>query len=283
MSNLSFSCCNRNSKSKNEYAIKCTQCQLWNHRSCCGLTIIQLKELGKNHKWICDKCQLPESDEEDELNNTIMGPSDSSSTKQNIKSSNDDIMRKLIDMEKNYNKLWSALNKQVEENTKLRNEIESIKKQINNEADIYAEMSERVEKASNILIFGAAESTSMETKVRIEFDNSVVNQLFEKMDLQCVTPIHIHRIGVKKPNSHRPIRVKLSNSSVATKVLQNKKKLSETDPKIKADQTLKQRESFKTALSTLNAKPQPSDWIIKYIRGNPTVVKKQKTPENQEN
>lgn len=279
---LCASCDNQINTSK-DYGLKCTLCEKFFHQTCSSLTLTQVKNMAPNSIWYCSECK---SDDDDVFNSTVIGPE----TSDNLVSSPDnnytlgDVMAKLNKMEVDYSKVWQVLHEQIEENKKLKEELQNLRNDFSNkqpitEEEMCQEISQRVEKAGNIIIYNAKESSSDIISERISHDNGIVQMLFGQMNLPTDYICSVSRIGMKKSNVNRPLKVVLAGAFAVSLVFKYKFRIKSSELKISADQTKSQRNEYKLRIEELKSLSAKGDnnFTIKYINGWPKIVKKSTT------
>lgn len=177
-----------------------------------------------------------------------------------------------------FSKSISELKTQFEE--KL-NEIKS--SHVTNESKIseslIQEISERQKRASNVLIFNIEESISQQPDERMQHDKDAVKSLLDTIPSVDSNVIHVTRLGNRtSADKARPVRICFSDQQQALQVLKNKQKILSKNNKlrIRADETPMQREFMASLRAELKDKVDhgQADLTIKYVRGTPTIVKK---------
>lgn len=140
------------------------------------------------------------------------------------------------------------------------------------------EMAERANRANNLIVYDIPESSSDVVEQRIEHDKkecvAVMQNVTGKVKFDG---IKLFRLGARKSVAGarpRPLKVVLHSKRDALEVLRNKSKLSKPSS-IVADQTPMQREYMKHLREELTKRTNDgeTDITIKYVRGQPTIVK----------
>lgn len=138
------------------------------------------------------------------------------------------------------------------------------------------EMTERANRSANLIIYDVPESTSDVPDVRKEDDkracSSVIGTITNKINCNGIKTF---RLGAPK-SQPRPLKVILRTKSDAVEVLRNRHRLSRPSS-VKADLTPMQREYLKHLREELEKRISEGeiDLTIKYVRGQPTIVKTQ--------
>ncbi|CAK1603884.1 unnamed protein product [Parnassius mnemosyne] len=140
------------------------------------------------------------------------------------------------------------------------------------------EMTERANRANNLIIYDVPESTSDIVDKRKEDGVgecvAIINTITNKVNCNG---IKVFRLGAPKKHAGakpRPLKAILHTKSDALEVLRHRNKLSEPS-NITSDLTPLQREYLKYLREKLNKRINDgeTDITIKYIRGHPTIVK----------
>lgn len=138
------------------------------------------------------------------------------------------------------------------------------------------EMEDRKVRASNLIIHNLPESSEMTQLNKIKDDaNNVLKILNNIDDLNLQDNIKMYRLGVRKGDKARPIKIELLNPETAKRILYNKQKLPDYI-RIYQDQTLLQRKQLMDLRSELDAriKDGESNLTIKYINSVPRIIAK---------
>ena len=171
--------------------------------------------------------------------------------------SNRDIMRLLMAMNKELNKKLDCLSETVErlqgevfdlkqENTRLSAELDRCRKKEEDmqtqikEAKLAAERADRNEQYSrrnNVKLLYVPEAAGSFESAE-ESERKALQVFHNRLDLKRITPEHIeaaHRVGVKRAGSTRPILVKFLSRKTMQQVIQKRRKLKTTEPKVVTD------------------------------------------------
>ena len=172
--------------------------------------------------------------------------------------SNRDIMRLLMAMNKELNKKLDCLSETVErlqgevfdlkqENTRLSAELDRCRKKEEDmqtqikeamfNAKLAAERADRNEQYSrrnNVKLLYVPEAAGSFESAE-ESERKALQVFHNRLDLKHITPEHIeaaHRVGVKRAGSTRPILVKFLSRKTMQQVIQKRRKLKHTEPKV---------------------------------------------------
>lgn len=177
-----------------------------------------------------------------------------------------------------------------EEIVQLREEMETLKKGVqdrpnstdatvksnsndNNACDVYSEIQDRNFRSKNVLFFNIPESNALDSKSRIDHDRRIVVNCFSEINIPC-NNFKAFRLGKPGNNRARPVKVALSDSSLASLCLKNRGLLINSEIRIKADLTVLQRSEVKKAYEELkNRSVNEENLCVRYINGVPKVVK----------
>lgn len=170
---------------------------------------------------------------------------------------------------------------------KLQSDIESFKCQLdkvsqkngnhNNDSDnseaMYSEIADRIDRASNIIVYNVPESSSSDLQQRIIHDKSHTSDILKNLDVNASSfkSIRLGRLG----NRPRPIKVIFNEASLASQCLKRKKNLqSDHNIRLGADQTVMQRDYIKKIYKDLDERKAKGEknLIVKFIRGIPKIV-----------
>ncbi|CAH2108988.1 unnamed protein product [Euphydryas editha] len=148
------------------------------------------------------------------------------------------------------------------------------------------ELTERKYRAQNIIVYDIPESTSENIQEKKKHDSEEVAKLIRGVcNIDC-SKAKMFRLGAPKSADAppRPLKVILKSKSEALAVLRNKGKLSKPGS-IKADLTPLQREYLKYLREELDKRISSGekDVTIKYIQGQPKIVKNKILSNSQKN
>lgn len=140
------------------------------------------------------------------------------------------------------------------------------------------EMHERANRANNIIIYDVRESSSDELEQRREHDKmecvALITKITNKVNCDGLKVIRLGTAKSDRGASPRPLKVILKSKSDALEVLRNRNKLAKPTS-VKGDLTPMQREYLLYLREELNKRTSSgeTDITIKYIRGQPTIMK----------
>lgn len=154
---------------------------------------------------------------------------------------------------------------------------------------IINEIADRNARASNLIFYNVTENESNQVEVRITHDleqvNSCIRSIISEADARPV-PVKAIRLGrYRNDNKPRPLKIIFSSPADAFDVIKCKHKLSRQNlPSkitISSDRTQLQRDSMNKLRNELNQRlPSEPDLTIKFIRGVPKIVLKEKKEQN---
>lgn len=144
------------------------------------------------------------------------------------------------------------------------------------------EVSQRVARAQNLMIYRVPESDSPSLDVRISHDKSIVAEVFTRLGLQqeVASIKKVVRVGKIKTNTKpRPVKVVCGSTDTVRLATKSANRLTGCNYGISSDQTPMQQEAYKKAKLLLDSRQQAGETNlgIKYRNGLPVVeVKQQK-------
>lgn len=179
-------------------------------------------KLPNGERWNCEQCSSFEvrktmlSSENQNKRKKI--DEDQNETSENAEKqwSINDVMSKLLEMDRKYTDLMTKYQQQVDVNNELRTEISDLKKKLNNQIN----KSEQKELKNNLIVKGMPQT---------EDDAEVIKKLGSKLQVR-VGNVKIFRLG-KKDSNATPIKVCFESESEKITFMraQKNKRLSTTD------------------------------------------------------
>lgn len=141
--------------------------------------------------------------------------------------------------------------------------------------DLILEMQERQRRLNNIIIVGIPEKNEADSTLRKQNDQELVMNAIKTVYKSCPDPINVMRIGKYKYGRSRPIKVSFESPNTVKFIFQNKASIS-NDLRIYADKTTAQQNYLKYLNEELlrREKDGELDLMIKYVNGNPKIIKK---------
>lgn len=143
----------------------------------------------------------------------------------------------------------------------------------NTSYDIVAEVCERQKRAKNVMVFGMNESDK-------EKDTQNIVKLFEFLvGNNSVNILQLYRIGSRRDDKCRPLKVVLPNESDVLLLIRNASKLKSNPQFAKVyvafDRTRRQTEEYRVVKSQLDERTKNGEGNIRirYIHGQPKIVK----------
>ncbi|KAJ2937133.1 hypothetical protein O0L34_g19442 [Tuta absoluta] len=236
------------STEKSKMSVVCDLCKVLLCADCHGLSpaeirVLELKTVARVMTFLCGDCK----------NTMVQLPT---------------IMKKLNELTEEVKQL------------RLRQSMLATESAIN-------EMSERANRSTNLIIYDIPEPTIGDVDQRRAHDSEQCKKIIAKVTnkVNC-SGIKVFRLGAPKtsPGANprpRPVKVILKNKSDAIEVLRNKAKL-ENSRAVTADLTPMQREYLKYLREELDKRSNDgeADLTIKYVRGQPMIVKKGPSQKN---
>lgn len=190
--------CNLCSKSvgDDQQGLLCDKCNTWKHRECISMPQRVYVQLSKtNDPWYCDDCKGKKQDK---------------GTAKDVSLA--DIMDKLNDMEKKYDKVFQRLKEQEEINVKLETELKEIKQVLNKR--------DQKELMKNVVIQGVPVQPNENLKV-------IVKKIADHLGTQIDGSITAFRLGEGNQNCP-PIKVVFEEQKDKNMLITSKKKLTLT-------------------------------------------------------
>lgn len=146
---------------------------------------------------------------------------------------------------------------------------------------IVREVKDRIQRDSNIMVFGFSENDKAVDVVNI---NKLIKSI--KPDTCEIQPHDIMRVGTKTSNKSRPIRIVFPSPFLVMEILKNKRNLrSSTHFKnifIKKDETTYQRNLFTSCRESLKSRKENGEENLRivYKNGVPEIVAVEEPAEN---
>lgn len=224
-------------------AVACDSCDRKMHRACSGLTASEIKvmDLRNNRqlKFFCQDC----------LEGLAAVPK---------------LLKQLSVLQTQFKEFKAKLD--LLEDPTTETPVRTTKLQPMNES-VIKEISERQQRASNVMIFNLEKSND---------DKQKISKLFDEIGASSVQIKQVSRVGKPNKNGHQALKVVLNTCEDVKRVLKCKSKLDRSRAIfINADLTSDQREylnSIKTQLRDRIAGGE-TDLTISYIHGVPHIIK----------
>lgn len=166
----------------------------------------------------------------------------------------------------------------------LRKELNEVKTKLSNSNDanevtensekIITEIFERQKHANNIILYNLEESLEPEYETKKMQDKNKIEDIVEDI-IGLKLPLKAFRLGARKNDKPRPIKIILPSHADAINVLKNKRNLKD-GLKVSSDSTPMQREYYHKIRAELNARTNngEKDLIIRYKNGLPRIAQK---------
>ncbi|KAI8429321.1 hypothetical protein MSG28_007816 [Choristoneura fumiferana] len=135
---------------------------------------------------------------------------------------------------------------QTDEKVKgLQNDINVLKDETSKNIIKKCEISERTDRAKNIIIYGIAESEEANVEEKQEHDKNEVFNIVRSIMDTVPTPKKVVRLGKFNPMKIRPVKVYFDCAQISKQLMRNKNKIEKKDVKIYADLTPTQQNHLK--------------------------------------
>lgn len=146
--------------------------------------------------------------------------------------------------------------------------------------EIITEATERLLRANNIIVFNVPETGN----ATAESDQLIAEAILKKAtgDQNIAKPTQVIRLGKAgdKRDKIRPLKVVTASPMLALTVLRNQAKLRGTNYAyaLASDKTPRQQEFYQSLKTEMNARMEKGekDLILKYVKGIPTITRKDK-------
>lgn len=135
------------------------------------------------------------------------------------------------------------------------------------------EIEDRKTRSKNIILFNVPESQSPTQAQCIADDTNRITGILNKVTPLDANKIKLYRLGAKRSDKTRPIKIEFGDESQAKFILQNRNVVS-NEVKIKCDQTLLQRKQLSDLRKELEDRLQGGEvnLTIKYINSCPKII-----------
>lgn len=164
------------------------------------------------------------------------------------------------------------------ENESLRSHVVKLEQRVDRvDLDaLHAEMRDRAARENNLIFLGLAEKTPQLDREQVEEMLASFVGVFDGGQPLGITAVS--RVGKRRQNIPRPVKVCFADKRVSIVVLKNKRKLDRTKYPaviIRADLTLEQRRRLAELRAELKTRISngETDITIKYVKGQPSIAK----------
>lgn len=146
--------------------------------------------------------------------------------------------------------------------------------------ELVNEAMDRIDRQKNVMIYDLPESDATSTPLQQQDDKQKVLQISIAISEPLAQDVvRVQRMGTRRNNASRPVKVTFSNTQSAINLLRSKKRLANTHFSkipISADQSPVQRKFLKDLRVELQQRIDngEEDITIKYIKSVPTIVNK---------
>ncbi|VEN40705.1 unnamed protein product, partial [Callosobruchus maculatus] len=187
--------------SDDDEGLLCDECAIWKHRACLGMAVKTYLKISKSKdNWYCQDCQR-----------NPQGKMDATSKTYTL----NDVMAKLEDMDKKYNRLLTKFNEQSERyaeqvkiNENLQRELNDIKKSLNKQ--------EQAELAKNIIVQGIPYKEG-------EDANEIVRSIAKHLGVQVEGQFTAFRLG-KSAGKSSPLKIVFEKLNMKQNMFKSKRR-----------------------------------------------------------
>lgn len=275
----------------------CELCGFWFHISCLDITKEQYEFISSKAEllFVCSSCKndnkdtdiktIANTNPQEKMFNQMMEKILESNRK--VIESNEKMAKANNDLNDRVTKLENQENSKIVSEKQVKSIVETNIKQMLDEKvnEAVREAKEIENRKQNLILVNVKENNEKDSKIK---DKEVVEELLKKIIKDEEVKVEeLTRLGEKKDNGSRLIRIKVQNNEIKRKILKNSSLANEgseeKDPKkkiyINPDFTKKERELNKTLRDKIKA--MPTEERSKYtIKSNKIVPKEQVKQDN---
>ena len=261
--------CRKSFDGKHKHGIQCDRCMTWWHQACTTLTKAEQKTLQSsaahnNLKWFCEVCD-GEYGKIDPVLGTLLA-------------------RHATQMEALTN-LVTQLTEQIKQNSKtielLRNEKKTDEQMKVHVEEVLNDQLERDQKKNNIIMYNLPEGTDQDEEKNKTDDLDKAKEVLKFVNSEVKTENYdkskIMRIGPKRSNKVRPVKIIMENQDCKNNILRNARNLKESEKFSKIglsfDKTRKQQEEYRKLKEKLEEHKKKDDGKDYVIFRNQIVVR----------
>lgn len=290
LTNESDLCCKKCDKAfegKNKHGVQCDRCDAWFHQPCSNLTKKEHQMLhNSNHnnfKWYCSSCSTSDCGKIDPtLSNLLARQATQMETLTTL----------VLKLAEQNSEVIKQNNKIIDSLSSEKKTEEKIKTNVN---EALNDQMEREMKKNNLILYGVEEGKDANEEKNNENDLSQTKQLFKHVNPD-ITPdniVKIQRIGFKKADKTRPVKVVMKSEESKLSILKNARRLKESETFSKVgisyDKTKKQQEEYRKLKDEVDEKNKPFDKKVYVIFRNkvtkasdiPSIIKNTKKTEDK--
>ncbi|KAJ3643906.1 hypothetical protein Zmor_026588 [Zophobas morio] len=141
--------------------------------------------------------------------------------------------------------------------------------------DVVSEIEERKQRSCNVMLFNIPESSATDIAHKVAEDLSQVLNILSPLGTYP-QPNKIIRLGVKKPDTNRPLKIIYDSEITANNILKSNKLNNNRDHHFKPDLTLMQRQYNNRIRKEFNNRVAngETDITLKYKNNTPCIEKK---------
>lgn len=252
-------------------AAQCVKCNAYFHQSC----FLRVKDKDGSLKC-CKATRSPNMSSIEKSPSSQ--PLDREFFKNELSAMRNDIINRIDSLETKFGNRLNTVESKIEEHdtdiidlTERVNIVEqqSEKFKCDVETSILVEIADRKKRELNVIIYNLEEKQTVQEDISALIDN------FRGAPFNADN-IHAFRIGGKKTEFVRPLKVKFINKDFAHWLLINSKRGLDTTIKCVPDRTQYQRTQFKDVINELNVRKSKGENNIqlKYVNGTPAIISK---------
>ena len=262
--------CKKVFEGKNKNGIQCNRCTAWFHHSCTNLSKPEINTLKnpaahKSFKWFCDIC---DSDCEDGTADPSLG--NLISRQAAHLEALTTLVMKVIEQNAEHMKQNSQILEILQKDKKAEEQVKS------HVEDVLEDQKEREEKKNNLVLFNVQEGTDAEDVVAKT--KEVLNFVNPEVKTDSLDGTKIKRIGIKRDNKIRPIRVIMDSQESKYEILKNSRNLKGSKFSkvgLSIDKTKKQQDEFRVLKAELDEKNKEGEGNEYTIFRNQVVKRKE--------
>ncbi|KAJ3639666.1 hypothetical protein Zmor_003010 [Zophobas morio] len=261
-------------------SIKCNGfCKKYCHIKCSSLTDAEVTDVIKNSStWSCGKCTQTKTNNEQPNHSITAEVIESIMAKQlellkkELQQSMDDHFRQLNDRIATVeNNVKIIQDEWAEFKNNNNNSVENSEINLNN---VVSEIEERKQRSCNVMLFNIPESTAAELAGRVAEDLQKVMSILTPLGT-FPQPNKMIRLGSKKPNVKRPLKIIYDSETAAREILRSNKSNPNREYHFRPDLTVLQRDYNNRVRKeyldrTANGE---SDIVLKYKNNCPFIAK----------
>ena len=265
--------CSNEFQGKTKDGIQCDRCTAWFHHGCTNLTQAEQKILSKpaNHKsfkWFCDTCEGEWSKVDPVLGNLVARQA---AQLEALTSLVHKVMEQNTEVIKQNLKIMDTMTKEKKSDDVIKTHVE----------EVLNDQLEREQKKNNIVLFGLEEGTEQDEEKNKKQDvvktKEILTHVNPDVKLDKLDSATIMRIGGKKANKTRPVKIIMESQDDKNNILRNSRNLKNSDKFSKIgltfDKTRKQQEEYRKLKEKLDEMKNLNDGKEYQIYRNKVMLK----------